>query len=129
MSWGIKIDKADKLFSQWIRLRDMECRRCHTPVNLNDEGLPVSHQASHYKGRRKEATRFEALNVDTLCGGCHAFFTENPKEHEAWQISAKGQSQVDKLTLLSHTYKKKDRELEAIFWRQELETLMKARKA
>ena len=120
MSWGIKIDKADKVFSQWIRLRDRECRRCHSPVKINEKGLPVSHQASHFKGRRKEATRFEPLNVDTLCGGCHAYFTENPAEHEAWQVMMKGQKTVDKLILLSNTYHKKDRELEKLYWKQKL---------
>lgn len=120
MSWNIKIDPADKVFSQWIRLRDRECRRCHSPVRFNDKGLPVSHQASHFKGRRKESTRFEPLNVDTLCGGCHAYFTENPSEHEAWQIQTKGQKVVDQLILLSNTYKKKDRALELIYWRNRL---------
>jgi nitrate/TMAO reductase-like tetraheme cytochrome c subunit len=128
MSWGIKIDKADKVFSQWIRLRDRECRRCHSPVRLNEKGLPISHQASHFKGRRKEATRFEPLNVDTLCGGCHAYFTENPAEHEAWQVQMKGQKIVDQLILLSNTYKKKDRELEYLYWKQELSTVVKQRR-
>lgn len=125
MSWNIKIDKADKVFSQWIRLRDRECRRCHSPVKINEKGLPVSHQASHFKGRRKEATRFEPLNVDTLCGGCHAYFTENPAEHEAWQVQMKGQKIVDQIILLSNTYKKKDRELEYIYWKEKLDNLKK----
>lgn len=120
MSWNIKIDPADKAFSQWIRLRDRECRRCHSPVRFNEKGLPISHQASHFKGRRKEATRFEPLNVDTLCGGCHAYFTENPAEHEAWQVMVKSQKVVDKLILQSNTYAKKNRELEKIYWRQKL---------
>lgn len=120
MGWGIKIDLADKAFSRYIRLRDMECRRCHSRVKLNEKGLPVSHQASHFKGRRKESTRFMPENVDTLCGGCHAYFTENPSEHEAWQVQTKGQKIVDQIILTSNTYKKKDRELEKIYWRQKL---------
>lgn len=123
MSWKIKIDPADKYFSQYIRLRDRECRRCHSPVKFNEKGLPISHQASHFKGRRKESTRFEPLNVDTLCGGCHAYFTENPTEHEAWQIQTKGQKVVNQLILLSNTYKKKDRELEKIYWKQKVKEI------
>lgn len=34
----IKIDAADKAFSIWIRLRDMECVKCHSSVRLNDKG-------------------------------------------------------------------------------------------
>jgi nitrate/TMAO reductase-like tetraheme cytochrome c subunit len=120
MSWNIKIDQADKYFSQWIRLRDRECRRCHSLVKFNEKGLPISHQNSHFKGRRKEGTRFEPLNCDTLCGGCHSFFTENPTEHEVWQVMMKGQKTVDKLILLSNTYRKKDRELEKIYWKQRI---------
>ncbi len=95
MGYGIKRDKADTVFSQYIRLRDMECRRCHSPVQLNDKGMPVSHQASHYMGRGKENTRFNELNVDTLCGGCHMHFTAHPALHVEWQIEMKGQKVVD----------------------------------
>jgi hypothetical protein len=116
----IKIDAADKAFSQFVRLRDGECVRCHSKVKMNDKGLPVSHQASHFMGRGKESTRYELLNVDTLCTGCHMYFTANPSEHYMWQVERKGQKMIDRLILLSNTYKRKDRVLEAMFWKQEL---------
>lgn len=71
-------------------------------------------------GRGKEGTRFEPFNVDTLCYGCHAFFTAHPALHTEWQVQVKGQDMVDRLILQSNTYKKKDRKLEMMFWRQEL---------
>lgn len=37
-----------------------------------------------------------------------------------WQIQRKGQKVVDQLILQSNTYKKKDRKLEAMYWRQQL---------
>lgn len=117
----IKIDSADTAFSRWIRLRDMECVRCHSPVRLNAQGMPVSHECSHFMGRGKEGTRFEPLNCDTLCYGCHQYFTSHPAIHLEWQIARKGQEVVDKLILQSNTYKKKDRKLEAIYWKQQLE--------
>lgn len=120
LSWGIKIDPADKYFSQWIRLRDKECKRCGSLVKFSEKGLPASHQCSHYFGRRKESTRFEPLNCDTLCGGCHGFFTEHPDAHRSWQIETKGQKIFDQLTLIAHAYKKKDRELEKLYWKQRL---------
>ena len=42
MGFGIKIDKADKVFSQYIRLRDKRCMRCGSAVQFNEKGLPIS---------------------------------------------------------------------------------------
>lgn len=112
----VKIDKADRVFSQYIRLRDAACRRCGSKVKFNAKGDPVSHQASHFQGRRKEATRFDEENVDTLCGGCHMYFTQNPAEHTAWQVKTKGQRTVDLIVLRSNQYMKRDRELAWIYW-------------
>lgn len=112
----IKLDPADKVFSQYIRLRDKECRRCHSPVQFNSQGMPVSHQASHFQGRGKEATRFDEENVDTLCGGCHMYFGAYPAEHYQWQVNTKGQKTVDAIILRSNTYQKKDRVMAKIYW-------------
>lgn len=116
----MKLNPADIAFSQWIRLRDRECRRCHSPVKFNDKGLPISHQASHFKGRAKQGTRFEPLNVDTMCGGCHRYLTAQPDEHVAWQVKTKGQETVDKIILQANTYHKKNYELEKVYWRKRL---------
>ena len=113
----MKLDKADQYFSIWIRLRDKACKRCLSKVQTNEKGLPISHQNSHFHGRRKESTRFEPLNCDTLCGGCHMFLTSNPQLHYEWQLHSKGQETLDKLTIIANTYKKKDRKLEAIYWK------------
>lgn len=116
MAYKTKIDAADRVFSQYIRLRDMECRRCHSPVQLNSKGDPVTHQASHFQGRRKEPTRFDEENVDTLCGGCHQYFTSNPGEHYEWQVKVKGQKAVDAIILRSNLYQKKDRQMAKLYW-------------
>lgn len=116
----IKIDRADQAFSQWIRLRDKRCKRCHSKVEFNAAGLPVTHQASHFQGRGKENTRFDPDNVDTLCWGCHQYFTANPAEHYQWQVQEKGQALVDDIVLRSSFYKKKDRKLELIYWTNKL---------
>ena len=70
MNWTtIKIDKADRVFSTYIRLRDKECVRCHRrgSGDLGITGL----QASHFYSRRNESVRFDEDNVDALCAGCH----------------------------------------------------------
>ena len=113
-------DKADDLFSKWIRLRDKCCKRCHSSVKINHKGLPVTHQASHFVGRRKESTRYDPLNVDTLCGACHMYFTSHPAEHYLWQVQTKGLATVEALVLAGNTYKKKDRAAEAVYWQTKL---------
>lgn len=114
----IKIDAADSWFSKYVRLRDGECRRCGSKVSYNAKGDPISHQMSHFQGRRKEATRFDLENGDTLCGGCHQYFTANPGEHYIWQVANKGQSVVDAVIVRSNTYSKKDRKMQAMVWKQ-----------
>jgi hypothetical protein len=96
--------------------------RCGSRVKFNAKGLPISHHNSHFMGRRKEATRFEPLNCDTLCHGCHAYFTAHPALHAEWQVKRKGQVLIDKLVLLSNTTKKKERKLEAIYWKRRILT-------
>jgi len=114
----ISTDKADAIFSQYIRLRDKSCQRCGSLVKLNDKGDPISHQASHFQGRRKEATRFDPLNVDTLCFHCHQYFTANPAEHYMWQVDKKGLTTVNEIVIRSNSYKKKDRSFDALIWGQ-----------
>lgn len=113
----VKIDKADKLFSLFIRNRDKwQCQRCGGQYKPPTGAL----HCSHFQGRGKEPTRFEPLNADALCYGCHQYFTSHPAEHYEWQVKRKGQATVDKLVLMSNGYKKKDRKLEAMYWAQQL---------
>lgn len=116
----IKIDKADRLFSQWVRTRDnWTCQRCKKQYQPPTQAL----HCSHFQGRGKEGTRFEPLNADALCYGCHRYFTAQPADHYQWQVARKGQLTVDKIVLQSNTYKKKDRTLEAMYWQQQLANL------
>lgn len=118
-----RIDPADRVFSQYIRIKQRKCQRCGSPVEFNANGLPISHQASHFQRRGKENTRFDEENVDTLCENCHAHFTANPKEHYAWQVKQKGQEKVNEIILKSHQYKNKDRDEAYKYWRKRLKDL------
>lgn len=115
---SIKLDQADIWFSKYVRLSQGECQRCHSKVKLNDNGDPISHQASHFQGRRKEATRYDLENVDTMCSGCHRYFTAFPYEHVQWQIATKGENKVNEIIIRSNTYVKKDRKMQALIWKQ-----------
>lgn len=113
----VKIDKADNLFSLWVRTRDKwTCQRCGHQYEPPTSAL----HCSHFKGRGKEATRFEPLNCDALCYGCHRYFTAQPDEHYRWQVERKGQKIIDKLIIQSSLYKRKDRKMEEIYWKARL---------
>lgn len=113
----IKIVPADKYFSLWIRNRDnWTCQRCFTAYTPPTNAL----HCSHFKGRGKQGTRFEPLNADALCYGCHQYFTSQPDEHYAWQLERKGQDTIDKLILAANSYHKKQYDLEKIYWRNKL---------
>lgn len=104
----IKIRPADRVYSQYVRLRDRSCTRCGSPVVINEKGLPISHQASHFYGRRKESVRYDEKNVTTHCGGCHSFLTANPAIHKEWKIQQIGQEEFDLLTIRANTSGKRD---------------------
>lgn len=53
--------RADKEFSKFIRERDKTCFFCPN----------VASQNSHFWGRGNSATRYDPLNCDGICGGCH----------------------------------------------------------
>lgn len=54
--------KADKIFSRYIRDRDVWCFfNCGNPATQN----------SHFWGRGNSATRYDPENCDGVCGGCH----------------------------------------------------------
>ena len=112
----IKLDKADIVFSQYVRLRDRECKRCHSRVRLNAKGLPVSHNASHFHGRGKESTRYDPSNVDCLCFPCHSLWGGDERvEYERFKRKQLGEKGFRDLGIRARTYCKKDRKLALIY--------------
>ena len=117
----IKIDKADQIFSRWIRTRDKwTCQRCHTRHEERSQGL----HNSHYWGRGKESTRFEPDNCDALCYGCHRVWEKDDRDaYKAFKIKQLGKKRYDSLDVQAHTTKKKDRKMEIIKWTAALKEL------
>ena len=115
---GIKIDSADKYFSLYIRYRDnWTCRRCFKEYEPVTNAL----HCSHFWGRARESTRFDPLNANAHCHGCHSYFTANPELHRQWKLNQIGQVEYDKLMIRAETRQKKDRALMAIIWKREYE--------
>lgn len=113
----IKIDKADSLFSKWIRNRDYWiCKRCFTKYEEGSVGL----HNSHFYSRSHENTRFDPNNCDALCFGCHRYFTSNPNEYREWKLKQLGEERFLNLQLEANLYHKKDRKFEIIKWQEAL---------
>jgi hypothetical protein len=120
----IKIDAADKTFSQYIRKRDKKCVRCQSPVQFNDKGLPVSHQCSHYWGRGHESTRFDLENADCLCFYCHSLWGgEERDRYKEFKIKQLGPEGFKRLDFRAHQLVKKDRKKSLIISRELLKSL------
>lgn len=128
MSFKVKIDNADRLFSEYIRRRDGKCVRCGRTGRPNANGHPIlGLQASHYHGRRKEATRFDPENVDAVCSGCHQYWGENREKYTAWKREQLGENGFFLLEIRSKSYHKKDRAMEVIRARELLKTFDESR--
>ncbi len=121
----IKIDKADKVFSQYIRKRDKKCVRCGSPVEFNEKDLPISHQCSHYWGRGHEGTRFSDKNCDTLCYGCHSLWGHGDQRdgYKAFKIKQLGLEGFKRLDFQAHQVCKKDRKMALLISKELLKSL------
>ena len=126
MSWGkIRIDKADRTFSLYIRTRDdWTCQnpKCNRGFG---EGVGNLHN-SHYWGRGRESVRFDPENCDAICASCHLRWGgDYREEYTAFKIAQLGQDGYNALKLRAHQYKKKDREWEHLRAKARLEDLKK----
>lgn len=126
MSWGnIKRDKADIVFSRYIRLKEKQCTNCGRKGQGN-EGI-TGLQASHYHGRRKESVRFDEQNVDVFCIGCHRRLgTDDRPAYTEFKINKLGQREFDLLMLRANTPAKKDRQLVYMIYSKLLKRLNQA---
>lgn len=122
MNWNkITIDPADSAFSKWLRLQYKKCQRCQRS-GTGERGIDGL-QASHFHSRRKWTTRFDPLNVDCLCAGCHRYFTEHKTEYEDWKEDQLGTQGYNLLMLRANTTEKRDFVAARIVWRKELRDL------
>ena len=91
-----KLD-PDYWFSLCVRERaGWTCDACHKhyepSINL-DTGLPGSRSidCSHYIGRANYSVRFDPLNADAHCCGCHRRFEGNPHMFKEWKSQQLGE--------------------------------------
>ena len=98
---AIKRDKLDAAFSDLVRERaDWTCECCskHFPERKG-AGL----HASHYWGRKNQATRFCGINTFAHCFGCHQKLGSKPHEFREWVFNELGEKLYDELTLKANS--------------------------
>jgi hypothetical protein len=85
--------EADKLFSEWVRKRDMN--RCR---NIFAKKHSEKLECSHFWGRRHYSTRYDPDNCITLCHACHSKWEgEKQGEYRDLMIGWLGQERYDDL--------------------------------
>ena len=121
MPFKIRRDPLDKLFSNYIRLRDkLTCQRCGRVFPKLTGGL----HCAHYHKRRKQSVRFDPDNAVAFCFGCHTFMDENFDDYfTPFMIRRLGQERFDMLAGRMRQYGKPDRNLIKLWLKQELAKL------
>ena len=94
------IEKLDKIFSVYIRLRDamphtgyVKCITCGKILHWKES------QACHYISRGCMALRFSESNVHAGCMPCNVFLHGNMLSYRRWMVKQYGSEFVDNLEL------------------------------
>ena len=111
----IKIDPLDKLFAQYIKLRDKWCQRCGGASGL---------QTAHFHSRRKRSVRYDPDNACLLCFGCHIYLDGNPLEKVEFFKQILGEEAFDLLNARARiTYPKLDKEAIKLYLKEQIRKL------
>ena len=123
-------DKMDRVFSQYIRLRDMlpgnvfQCISCGRikPMSQADCG--------HYINRQHMSTRFSEVNCNAQCRSCNRFDEGNMSGYRAGLVRKHGETKVLLLESQKHEVRKfSDFEYEMLIshYKTEIKKLLKAK--
>jgi hypothetical protein len=73
--------KADRYFSEYIRLRDSNENCTATCITCGKEGQISEMDAGHFIDRSHKATRYDEQNVNAQCRACNRFQSGRQYEH------------------------------------------------
>ena len=121
MPFKVRRDPLDKLFSDYIRLRDkLTCQKCGKEYAKLCRAL----HCAHYHKRRKKSVRFDPDNAVTFCYGCHQYADENRDEFfTPFMIRRLGQEGFDFLAGRMRQLGAPDRKLIKLWLTEELKKL------
>ena len=98
----MKIDKLDKLFSDYIKLKaGGVCEYCGQSPN------PMGYHCHHgVAGRRYLNTRWEEDNCAALCLACHNLMSDFASINQGFFIKRIGSKRYEELEIIARTYHK-----------------------
>lgn len=100
------VKKLDKVFSQYIRLRDSDINgmfRCISCGKIKPFGQA---DAGHFHSRRHMATRFDEDNVSAECRACNRFSADHLIGYRENLIKKIGTQRFQLLEVKAHSIKK-----------------------
>ena len=95
---GIKRDALDAIFSDCIRAAANGCEAHNEPMHQGNMQCSGSLECAHIHSRRYQIVRHDPLNVVSLCGAHHRWYTDHPVYFTEWLRRYKGQDHLDILT-------------------------------
>lgn len=94
-----EIQKLDRIFSKFIRLRDCDnngagfCISCGKPITFNTS------DCGHYINRKHMSTRFDEQNCNAQCRACNRFDEGNIQGYRKGLIEKYGEDAVELLEI------------------------------
>lgn len=89
--------KLDKVFSEYIRMRDVMPNGCFKCISCGQIKLYSKADAGHYHSRRHMATRWDEKNVHAECSYCNRFSADHLDKFRENLIKKIGQDEFDAL--------------------------------
>lgn len=118
-------DDLDKVFSQFIRLRDSSNGMCKC-ISCPKTGLIKDFHAGHYISRRHFSVRWDEKNVHAQCVGCNIFNQGNSPAYALALVRKYGENILETLDIKKNNISKMRRfeyELLIMEYREKVKSL------
>ena len=99
------VDKADRQFSRFIRLRDAIPGGAFRCISCGQFKRIEQADCGHFHSRKHMATRFDELNAHAECRACNRFSADHLIKYQENLIRLLGQEQLDKMNLRANGIK------------------------
>lgn len=97
--------KLDKVFSAYIRLRDVMPNGCFRCISCGQIKRFEEGDCGHYRSRIHMATRWDPDNAHMECRGCNRVSADHLIDYRRNLVGKIGLSRIDRVELLSKTQK------------------------
>lgn len=100
------VDKLDRIFSQYIRLRDVMPNGYFRCISCGKVKPYEQSDCGHFFSRRHMATRFDEDNCNSECKGCNRFSADHLIGYQVNLIRKIGQDRYERLVWKHNSTKK-----------------------